>query len=474
MSYKGFSSFSFFVLLGIFLMPFFCSADTIYQADTFDEYGADTTLVNGSANWLPFIGSSLNNYSLNATYYSSPPKGLSRGGNWTICPKLSSSISGSYYVSYKIKKVNSSNDGASYNININTALNSTCNYSGDSSNYYYATFIWGSSTCYIGLVSYHNGSPVVLANQEVGCPTSGSWGYFVLDKSLNRGRVCMNGDCSAYATLSDDFVVSNIQFRSGTDSIVLDDFAVTSYDPAIVNGVCGSDDGQILSTPPINFCFAGTQAYLMNTATGWEWECLGINGGITAFCSAEEGLTADGGVCGSDDGQILSSAPTNFCANGELSSSTYIATASGWSWDCVGTAGGSMSHCSATNSSQGYPTLPEEEDCSSYSIPDSWICALKNLLMTGIFPSQSKVEQLQQVWTGISTKAPLNYLGAMQEGFGALSIHADTIQISIFGNEGDVDLSGWGDVLIYVKRGTTLFVVIAFVAWAIAYIKHFF
>jgi len=51
----------------------------------------------------------------------------------------------------------------------------------------------------------------------------------------------------------------------------------------IINGVCGSDDGQALINPPTNLCSVGVASALSGT---WNWSCAGENGGTNAICSA--------------------------------------------------------------------------------------------------------------------------------------------------------------------------------------------
>jgi predicted outer membrane repeat protein len=66
-------------------------------------------------------------------------------------------------------------------------------------------------------------------------------------------------------------------------SIELDEnIAVTSI--TSVNGVCGSDNGKTLSSPPTNLCNTGTPSTVSGSGP-WSWTCVGSNGGTTANCS---------------------------------------------------------------------------------------------------------------------------------------------------------------------------------------------
>jgi hypothetical protein len=56
--------------------------------------------------------------------------------------------------------------------------------------------------------------------------------------------------------------------------------------PPLINGLCGSANGQTYTTAPTsNLCSAGT-ASTMTGAGPWYWTCVGQNGGSTANCGA--------------------------------------------------------------------------------------------------------------------------------------------------------------------------------------------
>ncbi|MFT3791121.1 MAG: S8 family serine peptidase [Rudaea sp.] len=54
------------------------------------------------------------------------------------------------------------------------------------------------------------------------------------------------------------------------------------HDP--VDGVCGSDNGQVLTVPPTNLCSAGTAGAVSGSGP-WTWQCVGEYGGATVDCS---------------------------------------------------------------------------------------------------------------------------------------------------------------------------------------------
>ena len=52
----------------------------------------------------------------------------------------------------------------------------------------------------------------------------------------------------------------------------------------VINGACGSDNGQSLSSPPTNLCNAGMPSAVSGN-NPWSWTCGGIDGGASASCS---------------------------------------------------------------------------------------------------------------------------------------------------------------------------------------------
>ena len=62
--------------------------------------------------------------------------------------------------------------------------------------------------------------------------------------------------------------------------------ATMSVTAATTDGVCGSDNGQVLSTPPTNLCSAGTPSAITGNGP-WNWTCIGSGSGTTASCSAQ-------------------------------------------------------------------------------------------------------------------------------------------------------------------------------------------
>jgi YD repeat-containing protein len=163
-----------------------------------------------------------------------------------------------------------------------------------------------------------------------------------------------------------------------------------------VNGACGSANGQSFTTAPAaDLCAAGAATALSGTGP-WSWSCTGANGGTTSSCSANLQATAINGVCGSANGQTFSTAPTTgLCSAGTATEVTYSVTM--WSWSCVGTDGGSTIACMAnaqttpingvcgSANGQIFTSAPSENLCSagtatavSGNNPWTWNCAGAN------------------------------------------------------------------------------------------------
>lgn len=177
-----------------------------------------------------------------------------------------------------------------------------------------------------------------------------------------------------------------------------------------VNGVCGTSNGQTISSLPTNLCTTGTGSVITSASFSYTWSCAWTDGWITPTCTAyiestytyswftwtygncsldcgewtqirtvtcvrSDGATVADSlcktskpatsqscnieacttplnwVCGPLDGQTLTEAPsltptTNFCTTG-LSSSIGLG-ASSYNWTCSWTNGGITVNCSAS------------------------------------------------------------------------------------------------------------------------------
>jgi hypothetical protein len=115
------------------------------------------------------------------------------------------------------------------------------------------------------------------------------------------------------------------------------------------NGTTYTSASPLLATAT-NLCATGnTMANFATNVTGWAWNCNGSSG-ETASCSA---LLSKDGVCGSDNGKVLMTAPTNLCS--PATAVTVTKVSNGWTWPCAGSNGGSTANCAATEA----PTTAE-------------------------------------------------------------------------------------------------------------------
>jgi len=84
-------------------------------------------------------------------------------------------------------------------------------------------------------------------------------------------------------------------------------------------------------------CYAGTfGGSFVDNGSSWSWDCTGIDGGTTAFCSANKVM------CDSlSNLKIFENVPTNFCAYGTASPSTPILGGDNdiWYWACTNNPG---------------------------------------------------------------------------------------------------------------------------------------
>ncbi len=163
---------------------------------------------------------------------------------------------------------------------------------------------------------------------EATCPNSGS--QFDYNVPLNYNLT----SCTSSAPLGS---------HGGCSCCIMTKLVLTKKVANVVNGACGSDNGQTLSFTPTNLCNTGTASALSGSGP-WYWSCAGSNGGTTAYCSAQKTSVIVNGACGSDNGQTLSTTPTNLCSSG---TSFGVSGSGPWYWACYGSNGGTTAYCSA-------------------------------------------------------------------------------------------------------------------------------
>lgn len=154
--------------------------------------------------------------------------------------------------------------------------------------------------------------------------------------------------------------------------------------PPAVSGMCGAANGQLLSaSPSTNLCNTGMSSGVVGGTSGpWNWNCVGINGGSNASCTALALPVPVAGVCGSSNGQSLSTAPmVSLCNAGSASAVTGIGP---WNWSCAGSNGGSTSSCFASKAAA--VPAPVNGTCGSsnsqtyVSVPTTGLCSAGNSL----------------------------------------------------------------------------------------------
>jgi len=132
-----------------------------------------------------------------------------------------------------------------------------------------------------------------------------------------------------------------------------------------INGVCGSASGQnyppaTAGYAPDTQCGAGTSSNTAFPVAGGTvlWNCVGLNGGTNASCSASRQPVAVNGSCGSADGRVFAASATGYspysqCSVGFVSDTSFPSLGGTASWICYGANGGTNASCSATRQVDG-------------------------------------------------------------------------------------------------------------------------
>lgn len=148
---------------------------------------------------------------------------------------------------------------------------------------------------------------------------------------------------------------------------------VPSAPAAAVDGYCGSANGMAMAEQPVDgLCSSGQQTRIVGEGP-WNWNCLGVNGGMSVSCTAPLLPPAPlDGACGSASGAPALMMPqSGLCASGISSA---VSGKGPWTWSCSGINGGGAVGCvapfagkSAGLSSSAMPSLVT----SGESIPNS-------------------------------------------------------------------------------------------------------
>ena len=251
--------------------------------------------------------------------------------------------------------------------------------------------------------------------------------------------------------------------------------------PADVDGVCGTADGSTFNYADYDtqdWCSAGDFYFSGTEYNGTMiYSCTGTGGGATDTCSASYYINGDCGTVSGTTQTSLSIENENLCSYSYLLDETSFSnTATGWSWICNGLYGGQDNFCSADKTDIAFPVLPESEDCSSYSFPNSWICNINNTITSAFLPSAEKMNDLNLSINALQQKAPFNYLNLAKTKITELTgnISQDSLSITILGNTSTLNETGLTDFADNIKKFFSLVLMFAFLFWGLNYIKHFF
>ena len=134
------------------------------------------------------------------------------------------------------------------------------------------------------------------------------------------------------------------------------------------NGNCGPSNGvAAVVQPSEGLCSSGTTTALSGNGP-WNWNCLGVNGGMTVSCTAPLMPPAPiEGVCGNANGVTTLTTPRSGLCSAGISSA--VNGKGPWTWSCSGTNGGGAVSCTAPLAGKG-PSRPLPSTVSPSSSGD--------------------------------------------------------------------------------------------------------
>lgn len=142
-----------------------------------------------------------------------------------------------------------------------------------------------------------------------------------------------------------------------------------------VDGVCNASAtsgsyGYQPASDSASGCTVGVYQDISDSASQWKWNCLGSNGGATASCAAT--IQVENGACVSYTGTYVSPPATN-TASGCSSGSYQIGTTndSKWTWNCIGSLGGSSASCEADKELAACKSYTQYQNYSSQPATDT-------------------------------------------------------------------------------------------------------
>lgn len=257
--------------------------------------------------------------------------------------------------------------------------------------------------------------------------------------------------------------------------------------PVIIDGTCGVANGTELTTIPPEASDACATGNFINFDIGYNelgselnyvWLCEGINGGTSDACASAYVTTAVNGTCGTADGTSMSTTPTEYerCSVGN-SNGTLLRTLEGWTWNCYGFNNGTTDSCSATyTEAETPPAIPDLTDCDTFTGIEKIVCNIGNTIQGIFLPSASKLTELQTTIHEINNVFPFNYLQVISGIFtNASNITEQPLTLTLWGNTETINPAFFTlPIFTVIKQGFTILIILMFIFWAIAYIKHFF
>ena len=210
------------------------------------------------------------------------------------------------------------------------------------SDYYYfcknGTATLSGSMSFSGCSNTVGNIPTIITYQAYDMDNSTNKGLCGSAKNVGTLSAPTSGLC-AHGTASAVSADSTIYSWTCTDC-----GTTTSCNaPRQAFGVCNTTTSGVATytKPTTNLCYITYNTPIVSGTGPWTWNCTGTNGGATDHCSAPKKID---GVCGSNDKQNLSSQPTTgLCSAGTASSITHDTVNHDWTWKCNSTAGGLVS-----------------------------------------------------------------------------------------------------------------------------------
>ncbi|MDD3085301.1 MAG: hypothetical protein PHU32_05445, partial [Candidatus ainarchaeum sp.] len=202
---------------------------------------------------------------------------------------------------------------------------------------------------------------------------------------------------------------------SGTRYLLNDDFSEYSNVVGLPN--CGSDDGLVLNSTPTNLCNNGQADIPVFDGIKWDWSCS--SGQVSEVCRAYSSTSNPiNGSCGEWDGQDFDVWPdtSDLCdISASLIFPSMLETINSYTWTCSGFNGGISAYCSADKTTPSvFPELPAGsiDDCSSLGIPEVWFCNISNTIKSIFLPSADKITELNETINKISGRFPFSYINS--------------------------------------------------------------